>query len=155
MQIAQWNYERNNTNFNPELELRMLQEEAQEFKDGLYMYFEVQKGVRLGYISDAIVEMVDAWADYQFVMGGSVFKYLGSDRLFNWDSIRVQEKYMYHILTDELKIEAFTLRLCLQAVVDANKAKGTEKVNGKIQKGPDWVDPKEVIKGLLKESLDV
>jgi hypothetical protein len=154
MQIAQWNYERNNTNFDPELELRMLAEEAQEFRDGMVMYFETLKDPTLP-VADTIVEMVDAWADYQFVMGGSVFKYLGSDRLFNWDSIRVQEKYMYHILTDDLKIEPYTLRLCLQAVIDANKAKGTEKVNGKIQKGESWRDPKEAIFEILKEAGDV
>jgi len=146
MQIARWNYKRNNTNFDPELELRMLSEEAQEFKDGMLMYFEGNTSDRL----DAIIEMIDAWADYQFVMQGSIFKYLGSDKSFDWYSIKVQEKYMYSILTDTLGLDPEMLNASLQAVIDANNAKGTEKVNGKIQKGPDWVDPKATIKQFLE-----
>ena len=148
MQVAEWNYKRNNTNFSSELELRMLAEEAQEFKDGLAMYFNAISDE--GHLA-ALVELVDAWADYQFVLQGSIYKYLGSSEPFAWDSVRVQEKYMYELLNVTLGIEATTLNSCLQFVIIANNNKGTEKVNGKIQKGSDWVDPKGVIRGLLNE----
>jgi hypothetical protein len=127
----------------------MLAEEAQEFKDGMIMYFNVIRASEDH--MEAIVEMVDAWADYQFVAQGTYFKHLGSDVPFDFDWVRSTENYMYFTLTKQLKIEPGTLEKCLKAVIDANNAKGTEKVNGKIQKGPDWRDPKETIFNILKE----
>jgi len=150
MQITKWNYERNNTSFYKELEDRMLAEEAQEFKDGMAMYFRAEEAGED--TTEAIVEMVDAWADYQFVAQGTIFKYLGSDYSYSFDIVRTQERYMYHILHNELNIDDTTLNKCLQAVIDANAAKGTKKVNGKIQKGEEWRDPKETIANILKDN---
>jgi len=152
MRIAQWNYNRDNINFDPELELRMLTEEAQEFKDGMEMWFKAQSFYRDNEVSEAIVEMVDAWADYQFVMSGSIFKYLGSDIPFDWDSIRTQERYMFTILNKQLGIDEATLNICLDCVITANEAKGTKKIKGKIQKGDTWRDPKDTILNILKDA---
>jgi hypothetical protein len=149
MRIAQWNYNRDNINFDPELELRMLTEEAQEFKDGMLM---LAKADAESSYDAAIVELVDAWCDYQFVMSGSIFKYLGSDIPFDWDSIRTQERYMFTILNKQLGIDEATLNICLDCVITANEAKGTKKIKGKIQKGDTWRDPKDTILNILKDA---
>jgi len=156
LKVAQWNYKRNNTKFDPELETRMLAEEAQEFKDGMVQFMALEGQDEVGEVGEveiiaAIVEMVDAWADYQFVMQGSIFKYLGYDTKFDWDSIRTQERYMFNVLTKDCEIPAEVLDICLEAVIEANNAKGTKKVDGKIQKGYDWRDPKDTIRGILNE----
>jgi len=154
MQVAQWNYERNNTSLDMELENRMLAEEAQEFKDGLNMYFEYETSKK-GYRDDAIVEMVDAWADYQFVLQGTMYKTLGSLYTPDLSEYVQQDRFMYHILTVSLDILPETLNECLQAVIDANKAKGTTKIDGKVQKGESWIDPKETIRDILKDAGDL
>jgi hypothetical protein len=148
MRIAKWNYNRNNTHFNKDLELTMLAEEAQEFKDGMTMYFESTNELEA---LEALVEMIDAWADYQFVAQGTFYKYLGSTARFDFDAIRTQEKYMFHTLL-RLEIDETLLNEALDYVIIANEAKGTEKVDGKIQKGDTWVDPKFSIQQLLLDS---
>lgn len=145
MQVAQWNIDRDNTKFDRDLEFDMLAEEAQEFKDGMIQHGKASADeARM----DAIVEMVDAWADYRFVLQGTMFKALGSTG-YGFISEHQFEQYMFNILRLDFKISIDTLINSYQAVIDANNAKGTSKVNGKIQKGMDWVDPKSVIKGLL------
>ena len=83
-------------------------------------------------------------------MQGTIYKYLGSDVSFDFDRIRTQERYMYRVLTQTLGFETYTLDKALQYVINANNAKGTKKVNGKIQKGKSWVDPKESIRCLVR-----
>ena len=152
MQVAKWNYDRGNTNFDKELETRMLAEEAQEFKDGMTMWFTaISDSGKL----DALVELIDAWADYQFVMQGTIYKYLGSLIPFDFDLIRTQEHYMYDTLTTTLKLPKDMLEEALGAVITANNAKGTEKIDGKIQKGSDWKDPKESIRNLLEDCYEL
>lgn len=151
LRVAHWNYKRDNRNFDKDLELRMLSEEAQEFKDGLEMYFEAIECNEDP--MDAIVEMVDAWCDYRFVRSGSLFKVLGSSISFDWKSIEAQELYMYNILTKtSIDLDPNILEKCFDKVIEANNAKGTTKVNGKVQKGDDWEDPKVVIFRLLQEA---
>ena len=149
MQVAKWNYDRDNTNFDKDLERRMLAEEAQEFKDALNDYFDVDAEAK----KKAIVDMVDAWADFKFVLQGSYYKHLGSNISFNFGMYESQLEYMKEILCD-LGVYNWTLNECYKAVIDANNAKGTAKVDGKIQKGEFWRDPKETIyKILLDEEV--
>ena len=141
MRIAKWNYVRGNTNFDIELEERMLSEEAQEFKDGMQMYFvEYEK---------ALVEMVDAWCDYHFVLQGTIYKALGTSS--NIDRFKIYERFMWETLTRQLGIHKDTLEDCMNVVIDANELKGTAKVNGKTVKGDAWRDPKELITEILKD----
>jgi len=154
MQIAKWNYTRNNTNFNPEVEHRMLREEALEFKYGMDMYFVRDTISNLEHNEQArvtaIIEMVDAWADFYFVLSGSIYKSLGTHEAFDFDHYRTQERYMYNLLTTDLEIPCDVLDNCLQVVIDANNAKGAKKLDGKVQKGDNWKDPKDVIAAILE-----
>lgn len=147
LRVAKWNFDRNNTSFDLELEVDMLAEEAQEFKDGLVDYFNSIKTIDKLAVLNAKVELVDAWADFVFVAEGTKFKSLG--RMMDLNGIDATGDYMYNILVKDLQIKPSILALALDAVVSANEAKGTEKVNGKIQKGAEWVDPKFTIAELL------
>ena len=146
MRIAKWNYDRGNTNFDIELEERMLDEEAQEFKDGMIMYFDSVTAIESR--ADALVELVDAWCDYHFVFQGTVFKALGTS--YSLDRFKLYERFMWETLTRQLGITKDTLEDCLNIVIDANELKGKAKVNGKTVKGDAWVDPKELILEVLK-----
>jgi len=148
MRVAKWNYDRNNTNLDLDLESVMLAEEAQEFKDGLALAFTASTAKEA---SEALVELIDAWADYKFVMRGTIYKSLGSHEHFNFDMVQAQEQFMFTCLTKDMSIRGATLQTAYALVIEANGNKGTEKVDGKIQKGPLWRDPKESILALLQE----
>jgi len=144
LETAKWNYKRGNTKFDYDLETSMLEEEAQEFKEGLEMYFEA-----LGTDNDtlpALVEMVDAYCDYKFVFNGTMFKALGTSTQLVGPTIHLD--YMYGIL-GELGLLSI-LGKAYSAVTVANNDKGSKKVNGKIQKGDSWIDPKLIIENLIK-----
>jgi hypothetical protein len=153
MKVANWNFTRNNTNFSKELEERMLLEEAQEFKDGMNDLFKAFNNE--GSILDSIVEMVDAWADYKFVLQGTQYKYLGCSEPFDMNSKIATENYMFSVLYKDLGIAPRVLKECYEAVIVANSLKGTTKVNGKIQKSKSWKDPKELIAVILLDNVNV
>jgi len=148
MRVAKWNFDRNNTSFDMELELNMLAEEAQEFKDGMIDYFNAIKGIDQEAILDAKVELVDAYADSLFVFRGTQFKVLGT--MIDFSGVQETLDYMVHILKS-INISDMVLDEAYNLVVEANEAKGTQKVNGKIQKGEDWFDPKHAIRKLLTD----
>jgi hypothetical protein len=145
LNIAKWNFDRNNTNFFRDLEESMLQEEALEFKDGLKAYWEAtsEKEKQL-----ATVDMVDAYCDFIFVLYGTEYKMLGADVAIDLSRYHNQANYMSKCL-EALGIEYRTLNIALDLVMKANNEKGTEKVNGKIQKGAGWYDPKVKIFELM------
>ena len=151
MRVARWNFNRDNLGFNMELEVNMLAEEAQEFKDGMVDYFNA---VGVNQLEDAIVELVDAWADFRFVLQGSKFKALGL--MQDFCSADQTEAYMYMCLTEGFDfLSPELLELAFDAVVTANEEKGNTKVNGKIQKGSEWVDPKAIIRDLVSQCPNV
>jgi len=143
MQVAQWNYTRDNTNFDMELELNMLAEEAQEFKDGLNDLFG--SSTREDEL-DAVVEMVDAYCDYKFVARGTQYKALG--RTIDLGLLESTLSYMKSLLLDLVAEDV--LDTSYKLVCDANDNKTSQKVNGKVQKGLYWKDPKESIRELLQ-----
>ena len=147
LKVAQWNIMRDNNNFNKELELRLLNEEADEFKIAVMLYTQsANKTAR----TLALVDMIDAMCDFEFVLNGTKFKYLGSDKKFDFQTQETILDYMESILIRDLDIPFGILAESRKAVIKANEAKGTEKVDGKIQKGDLWVDPKDIIKTLLE-----
>lgn len=148
LRVAKWNFDRNNTSFDLELEKNMLAEEAQEFKDGMVDYLNAIKGIDQEAILDAKVEMVDAYADFAFVYQGTRFKALGT--MMDFSGVDYTLDYMEMVLKDA-NISHMVLDAAFDAVVAANEAKGTQKVNGKIQKGADWVDPKSQIRMYLQD----
>jgi len=148
MKVAQWNFERNNTEFDYELEKSMLEEEAREFKDGLNDYFKALENNEDP--TYAIVDMIDAACDYMFVASGTEYKSLGHTKQEKLVSLIDNTiDYMFHIVANIDGLPSNVLNDSFELVVKANGAKGKEKINGKIQKGEDWIDPKESIFNLL------
>ena len=145
LNIAKWNFDRNNTNFFRDLEETMLQEEALEFKDGLQDYW-CAPSEHLK--QTAIVDMVDAYCDFVFVLYGTEYKMLGADVAIDLSRYHNQANYMSKCL-ESLGIDYKTLNKSLELVIEANSRKGTKKVKGKIQKGSDWYDPKDKIHDLM------
>lgn len=143
--IANWNFDRNNNNFSRELEERMLQEEALEFKEALQDYWKATSEKDK---QKAIVDLIDAYCDFVFVLYGSEYKMLGADVSIDLSRYHNQSNYMLKIL-QSVGVQFTTLDKSLEYVVEANGKKGTKKVNGKIQKGSDWYDPKDKIFDLL------
>ena len=134
-EIEEWNRVRNNTEFNIELERRMLDEEVEEFITGLNM--------------GDIVEMVDAYCDTYFVYIGSVYKSMNT-----LNKVHAELHYYYEaidwmrgLLTD---IDDDVLDMAMEYVITANKAKPIHKKEGKVIKGDDWVDPKIKIQEILE-----
>lgn len=69
------------------------------------------------------VEMADALADLTFVVLGSLAKFAHSRN-----------------------VDGFAI---IDTIIKANESKPKERVNGKIIKGDNWQDPKEIIKNMI------
>ena len=164
LQIAKWNYKRNNLQLNVELEENMLNEEEQEFQDALKDYIisteasDVLPEFKDESILWAVVDMVDSYCDYTFVYYGTMVKAMGTNHIFN---IGNKQSIMNTLLTEILithNVNMFEhgkppiLDTCMEAVIEANEAKPIKKTKGKVSKGKKWKDPKERIKEILVEA---
>lgn len=162
LSIGRWNYDRNGLDFNVVLEETMLREEIAEFKDGLKDYFKhTSKEVLPNEedILDACVEMVDAYCDFMYVYTGTCIKQLGDTSVRDWS---LNQSVMHSTLQEILPTHGVTmysekgtdislLEKCFKYVIEANEAKPINKTSGKVTKGKDWKDPKQLIK---QELLD-
>ena len=158
MEIAYWNYARNGLKFDPQLEEQMLLEEEAEFKDALVDYMDAMKYPTLfseDEVVDAMVDLIDAYCDYNFVSYGTALKRMGSTTELQTEHAR---SLMYTVLTELLVthgVDMFRglkipfIERCMSIVIEANKAKPLDKTSGKVVKGDNWVDPKESIRELL------
>lgn len=164
--VATWNRDRGNAIIHAavdfDLEIRMLSEEKNEF----YVDFDALVDSGAEPLSDIwhlhIARMADAIADFQFVYAGTVAKV--SRAKMTMPDVR-QAASLAQFVQNEMNImiQLFldltspyvnvNLDECLDIVIDANDKKGTEKVNGKIQKGPDWVDPITTIEKYIRSQV--
>jgi hypothetical protein len=168
--IIKWNYERNQLNFDPSLEVKMLSEEAHEFYEAL--------------VKGDSAHILAEWADFHFVAYGTSAKYRAQridsivmfevghekwDKLVSWMTDTGEQ-------LDTLLAEHFenvqagqTVRsgglnivpgsggslrhmkqVALETVTECNEAKGTKKnADGKVEKGPNHKDPVELIRERL------
>ena len=149
--IIRWNRERNNLEFDPQLESRMLSEEAREF-----------------WMASDLAHMIQEYSDFRFVQIGARAKFFAQpfqsaagltnsyDRWMEMESwmeatMDLMRKRLHKRLKDigiYPPTDIFTK--ALQYVTEANEAKGKEKVDGKVMKGPDYVSP--LIK--IQEEID-
>jgi len=148
--IIDWNRVRNGLEFTADLEAAMLSEEANEFFHASYL-----------------VDLFDAYCDFTFVAVGTFAKFANCkyetmqglrNRAYEMKSL---EEYIFRTLTQmEIVLRGeltnpYHLKsirnACLRYVIQANEKKGIEKVNGKIQKGPNWTPPEDNIRMHLEE----
>lgn len=152
LKIAQWNYDRNNLKYDEELENKMFNEEAYEFRAAL-----------LGYLSNPlskleyVVDMIDGYCDAFFVYSGTIAKQLGQVSLSSKQyELNMMNSYITEILIKHnVKIydedKPYIMDLAMNSVIEANEKKPKDKTKGKVKKGSDWVDPKVTIMDLLLE----
>lgn len=150
--IINWNIQRNGLHYNPKLEEEMLDEEFKEFMDGIKDYYTATTSTEL---LDAYVDIIDAFCDYMFVAVGSI----GKGHTCN--SMQLRKNYMLtvisHITAKILDINDTEdiVSYAMECVIIANEAKPINKTTGKVVKGDDWKDPKELIKAyVLKKGFD-
>lgn len=151
--IVKWNYERNQLNFDPSLEIKMLSEEASEFYEAL------AKGDSAHILAE--------WADFHFVAYGTFAKYhaqpIESIVMFEvghekWQKLRAWmtevAEQMDNILDEHFVNHPSSFgimkEVALETVTECNEAKGTTKnADGKVQKGKNHKDPVELIRERL------
>jgi hypothetical protein len=151
--IIDWNRIRNSLNWSPNLETKMLSEEANEF-----------------FMADNLVDRLRECADFMFVLIGSRAKYYAqSHRAYyevgnRHEDFRRFERWAEDVfdgmrtalgeeIKDYHKIDKLLAKV-LEAVVDANDLKGTERdETGKIQKGTKYVSPVERIMETVREGV--
>lgn len=155
LQVTRWNYKRNKCEMHQHLEHSMLLEEETEFKEqGLLPYLE--GGL---FQLDAVVEMIDAYCDYNFVYSGTIGKAIGTEvnlSVFDVESkMTMMNTYIIEALLEhnvtimDVKTGKSVIDEAMGFVIDANEAKPVKKTKGKVTKGAKWRDPKELILDLL------
>jgi hypothetical protein len=145
--IYDWNMVRDllEKPFNPALQTAMLTEESREFHEA--------------YKADSIVDMVDAYCDFIFVLRGAQASLIATDFAEDYGSYITalnlvngatnQGFMLLELLTKVCPIGPRDIDECFNYVIDANEAKPKDAKSGKIIKGDDWVDPKFRIKMLI------
>jgi hypothetical protein len=112
-----------------------------------------------------VVDMVDAWADIQFLMEGRLFLF-GTAAPKTLDALRkVVEEYetvqsyasdqldVMCVILDDYKVSRDLRVMALRLVREANNRKALTYNEGlKVDKPADWVAPQEAIMGLLVEA---
>lgn len=144
--IIKWNRDRGLLEtFDPDLERRMLSEEAREF-----------------YMADTFPKKLAEYSDFVFVLEGTKAKY-GCNAGTKTESFNSYEEYKelmawaknlqdeMFIILDRIRFRANLknigdiMTLSLTYVCECNELKGLDKSNGKIVKNADYIDPATLI----------
>jgi len=144
LQIINWNIRLNGLKLDLDLEARMLSEESAEFMDA--------------YKRNHMVDMIDAYCDFIFVLRGTQAKIMNAqfdnaaDYTRALDLVGNATNFGFMIL--ELLLKATNLDIddiddCLQMVIDENEKKCVVGEDGKVTKSGDWKDPKYAIEKFI------
>lgn len=155
--VTRWNYVRNKCKMHQHLEHAMLLEEETEFKEqGLLPYLE--GGL---FQLDAVVEMIDAYCDYNFVYSGTIGKAIGTEvnlsefdveaKMVMMNTYIIEALLEHNVTVMDVKTGKSVIDEAMGFVIDANEAKPIKKLTGakKVAKGSTWVDPKQLILEML------
>ena len=146
--VIKWNRDRGLLEtFDPDLEIRMLSEEAREF-----------------YYAETLAHKLAEYADFLFVLEGTKAKY-GCNSGTNTDIFNAYKEFtelhswarslrneMHSVLVDILTKTGFLNRyqdlihLAYSTVCDCNDLKGLDKDSGKIKKSDNYKNPADIIK---------
>lgn len=139
--IEKWNEDRGMTDFDPQLEVRLISEETVELLT-----------------ATNLPNLLKELADLTFVGTGTMYKdkelvmedYLNatfdlvSDIVYTYPEMELLQEY------DDQGIDIASA--CVSIVTEANELKGSEKdENGKVVKGPNYVNPEHTITKMLEE----
>lgn len=152
--IVKWNRDRKliQQGFDPALELKMLSEEAREF-----------------FLAETFEHQLQEYVDFLFVEVGTRAKFFSMKHesasvlaytLPQWDAMEqwiMDTKYeMRDILVSVATVRLYNnlddmIMDSLKIVVVANEAKGTKKIDGKVVKNSNHIDPVKKIKEMLDD----
>lgn len=155
VRIVDWNRERGllDKGFDPQLELKMLSEEAREF-----------------YMAETLEHMMCEYCDFLFVKAGTKAKYFSSliesPSAFllsrkNWnqmeDWIEDVESNMFNLLFCKFKAQGKAgldkaLNFTLSVIINNNNLKGTDKVDGKVVKSAFQENPVKRVEAYLERN---
>ena len=168
LDVAKWNYPRNELNAESQLDIHMFDEEVAEFQDAYRLYMKLQ-GEKDAYIPelyedtaiDVCTEMLDAWGDAVFVAEGWLSKEManGTPNSINianthtGTTLDLMLKSINEILMAEFTYEYFDYNKVTGYILTANNAKPLTKTKSKVKKGKKWVDPKEQIATYIKSIM--
>lgn len=156
LRIIKWNKERGLLDrFDPNLEIKMLSEEAAECIE-----------------ADNLPHTLQEYCDFLFVWFGTLAKYNSikhrsvSTFQINFENFKNLDKwatktseYLYRLLENKYIDKHYTnldsdIKLALGYICDANDKKGKKKnADGKVVKGADHVDPLVRIKQMFGEGM--
>ena len=168
LKVANWNYPRNGLRADGQLDINMFDEEVAEFQEAYKHYMDAQTSLLLASkvdFEDAMLyicaDLLDAWGDATFVADGWLNKELlsGSTNGINIANehtgvtLDLMLKVTNEILMTEFVYEYFDYNKVKQFIFDANSTKPIKKTRGKVAKGMDWTDPKELIYDYLKSII--
>lgn len=160
--IVKWNEDRDNMAFNLNHELRMLLEEAAEIQKATTVVDKIHEladftFVYFGSFGKIQAASEEEGADINFLGNASRYLLRLVDGIGSLASLEIASIYRAKVGEDALN-KALThnsfselLDRVMDAVVTANEAKPTTKVDGKIIKGDDYVSPTEKIAALVAE----
>lgn len=144
LQIINWNIRLNGLKLDLDLEATMLSEESAEFMDA--------------YRRNHLVDMIDAYCDFIFVLRGSQAK-VANTQFHNaaeytraLDMVTNATNFGFVILEILLKTSGIDINdvdVCLQFVIDENEKKCIVGEDGKVTKSGDWKDPKYKIEKFI------
>lgn len=143
--IIEWNRKRNQLRFDPNLEAKLLSDEAREF-----------------FMAETVEDRLHEAADFFFVLIGTVAKYVSNeferadDLLRQFSRFNELESWGEKVgfeIREQLERDGTRQLLldAMQIVLEANQAKlGVKDASGKIIKGADYVSPIEKIHQLIE-----
>ena len=168
LDVAKWNYPRNELNADNQLDSHMFDEEVAEFQEAYKHYMEAGTSLLQASPEDfedsllyICADLLDAWGDATFVADGWLSKELmsGTPNSINianthtGTTLDLMLKTTNEILMSEFVYEYFDYNKVKEFIFNANSMKPIKKTKGKVTKGKDWVDPKELIYDYLKSII--
>lgn len=146
--IMKWNYLRNGLILqSTDLENKLFNEEYLEWKSAMTDVLDI------GFPNaELLSELIDAYADMDFVLSGSKAKGdfdARKDRILDY----VYKTTFDTLTTFRVRNPGVLISQAQELVLEANNAKPLTKTEGKVTKGNDWVDPKIRITELVRKAL--
>jgi len=169
LKTAKWNHPRNGLNAKSQLDINMFDEEFAEFQEAYLTYLETSAN-KAAYLDKDLYEdamlticadLLDAWGDATFVADGWLSKELATGTVNGINianthtgvALDLMLKMANEVLMSEFVYEMFDYNKVKEFIYDANNQKPVGKVVGKVKKGKNWTDPKELIGSYLRSII--
>lgn len=150
--IKQWNMDRNGLAFDLALEKKMLTEEIIEFLQAPDLPNKIKELCDIAFVGIGTHAKLGAQQDQSAAAAAELYEctdWLESTvKYFN----TALQRELAAVLREDVVYHDFMSK-CMDFVITANEAKGTEKDEfGKVKKGPNYKKPEPLIAALIEEN---